>query len=565
MFIGLGSSSLLYQKVIIEYSKIIMTNFLTKTKNKKKNNYEKLRDINSKNNIFIDDKDISLIKNENSNDKKESIDENLKIKETEINCEPKIDKIENNKENMICFLLICIVSIGSYSYKIYMSLMASVYKSSEDNKAYNQTNFTEISNSSDNKFSININETIYNSDKKIFDKYYLFCYYYPYILSILLYFFLWLFFDFLPKKCLKNNEEKKIELEGNNDKIKEENKNNNDNNERPKDNMIHSYCICHICGYVYYRENIRNDIQWYKRFFNCVLDFFILSIQSIGECLNLTLCKSINHIFCNKKNKCNCLCDCCKNNGKYKRNYNKLNERYCYCYKEERKHKWFYNYITSEAHIKIIPYMLGYYLMQITTLSFEKEYQSKPFDLKIENYSDNIYAVDNLIKIYKYRDTLIYISTFFVFLLLIILLIIKSKKNVKLLDGIYTGIIINSIVSLIFSFEYILNKKNKIKDFILIPVLLNKFYFFILNYYTSWISEELKGDNLISISILISIHIMIWNGIIIMIKAYVPNNLLIIIQIFLSITTIIVFIYNNCILKIIKIIKPIKGSDISSH
>ena len=50
-----------------------------------------------------------------------------------------------------------------------------------------------------------------------------------------------------------------------------------------------------------------------------------------------------------------------------------------------------------------------------------------------------------------------------------------------------------------------------------------------------------------------------------MIKAYVPNNLLIIIQIFLSITTIIVFIYNNCILKIIKIIKPIKDSDISSH
>ena len=35
----------------------------------------------------------------------------------------------------------------------------------------------------------------------------------------------------------------------------------------------------------------------------------------------------------------------------------------------------------------IIPYMLGYYLMQCTTLSFEKEYQSKPFDLKIENSS----------------------------------------------------------------------------------------------------------------------------------------------------------------------------------
>ena len=73
---------------------------------------------------------------------------------------------------------------------------------------------------------------------------------------------------------------------------------------------------------------------------------------------------------------------------------------------------------------------------------------------------------------------------------------------------------------------------------------MNKFYYLTLNYYCLYLSEALKGFELISGSTLISIYIMVWNVIIEAIKRIDKLYILYIIQIiFVSIPSLIIGLY----------------------
>ena len=56
------------------------------------------------------------------------------------------------------------------------------------------------------------------------------------------------------------------------------------------------------------------------------------------------------------------------------------------------------------------------------------------------------------------------------------------------------------------------------------PILMNKFYYFTLNYYCIYESEKNKNLEIISNSSLISFYIFIWNMILILIKSNIPDN-----------------------------------------
>ena len=127
-----------------------------------------------------------------------------------------------------------------------------------------------------------------------------------------------------------------------------------------------------------------------------------------------------------------------------------------------------------------------------------------------------------------------------------------SKLSNEILNGTHVILLINATFSLIFSSVYLSKMSEDVKSFIFkeniniifIPILMNKFYYFTLNYYCIYTFEDSKKFEIISGSSLISIYITIWNLILTLIKSSIPDenenngynffNILYIIQIIFS-------------------------------
>ena len=236
--------------------------------------------------------------------------------------------------------------------------------------------------------------------------------------------------------------------------------------------------------------------------------------------------------------------------------YEKEKEFFCYCYQAQRKSYWCNKYFTNDVQKKIIPYMVEYFILQLTTIAFEKQYE--------ENKDKSIHRKTFLS---------IFVISFFLFFYFTLSLTkfikeendeiskddneeekIKKSKNKEIisklsneiLDGIHGIVLFNSIFSIVFSSFY-LSEKFEYHEFffinninyIFIPILLNKFFFLTLNYYCIYTSEEKKNKDfeIISASTLISIYMNVWDLIISFIKNIIPkenNIILFIIQIICS-------------------------------
>ena len=353
----------------------------------------------------------------------------------------------------------------------------------------------------------------------------------------------------------------------------------NSNEEIQKDKGFHSYSACIICGYVYFSENnnLKGDLSFFKKILYCLKDLFFFSCQTFTNCCNVIICNILNILFYNGKKKCKCICNCCCKYCKYsEKNFGKTNEHYCYFYKVKRNYKWMNEYISSDVQKEIIPYMLEYFLLQFTTIGFEKDYKTLDF-ISIDKEDINSYRPINfkkisffndpsLVKIFRKNLTTakIFMPTFGFILYICITMcysrcfkkkrIIRNKNifgilSTLLLEGIHGILFVNSLISLIFSFLCLFEYKAKIIIYFLIPILLTKFYFFTFNFYCVNISNEQKGYELImSGSTLISLYLVIWN---LILKYLILNNIkndmiLYIIQLVVSFFIFIYFILFQC-------------------
>ena len=181
--------------------------------------------------------------------------------------------------------------------------------------------------------------------------------------------------------------------------------------------------------------------------------------------------------------------------------------------------------------------MIEYFVVQLITIGFEKQYE------KYKNLT-----------IHRRSFIIIFVSTFILFFYLTLSFAKylrenfskytdedNSKKGKKeiisqisndILNGTHGIFVFNGVFSLIFSSFYLASISNEVKSFffednlnyIFIPILMNKFYYFTLNYYCLYTSEETKKFEIISGSSLISFYILIWNVAMLILKSIIPDE-----------------------------------------
>ena len=303
-------------------------------------------------------------------------------------------------------------------------------------------------------------------------------------------------------------------------------------------NYSNSYTICKICGYFYFSEttNYRGDIPFYKRFWYSIRDFCVLNFKSLLHCCKITFCNVLNIICCGGGDKFNC--ECCSSNFNSKE-YNKVSENFCYFYKEKRKYKWFHDYITSEIQEEIFPYVLEYFLLGLVNIAFQKKFNEFEYDFQIFNNKLDL------------KMPVIFIATFMAFLIISGVFGTANKKRKSfnkanesslILSGIHGILMINSLISLTFSILHYLGKD--FGDYILIPILIYKFFYFTLNYYCLGLSEQNKNYEIILTGpILFSIYIKTWHIFYNFLADSFENYILYIFQTALSSTIIFFYIY----------------------
>ena len=316
------------------------------------------------------------------------------------------------------------------------------------------------------------------------------------------------------------------------------------------------YKVCQICGYLIYSEDriIKKDPPFCEcckllcgTFKNC----FNMILESLLSCLNGNENNEndINYDFSSNE----------KNDDKYKKN----KECFCYCYQVKRKQYWFNEFITSEIQKKIFPYMLEYFLLQFLTIAFEKQYYEIPIIFFKTNYKNETDYNDN-----KYEDIqglsylkkellfnfLVFILTFFLFFYLTLSfnrleIIFKgsttieennviNKLSKRIIEGSHVILFFNGIYSFILSSYYLAQNDADIFQYhylILVPILMNKFFYFTLIYHCIGFAEMKKKFDLISGSTLISIYLIIWDLIVSFIRDISSLNGLYITQLVISI------------------------------
>ena len=561
LFVGVGSSALLSEQILIDseekYNKYLLesekkelekegksdSKYMNSTQNieneeyelkedKNKENFISMNNLVTRNSINNSSTEIHDSKNiDKKVDKRKSIVDIKKIKEEKRREKRKEDLEQNKNYKFNSFFVVCIATILGYFGKYSINILISNIKNDYDNESKNKTNITlQIYILGGNKNSTSNTSNIHNYDQTLF--YYIIGLYCGcIILSIVLYSIFVIIFTKNEKKKSKGNE----------------------------------YRICQICGYTIYSE----DIILKKNTPKC-------------ECIKL-YCKTIKN-FCNQSvcsllnfseedtDKDKCCCCCLEYNEK---DYEKNKEFFCFCYQAKRKQNWFNKFITNESHIKLFPYMLEYFIIQLTTIGFEEQYV---FNVEHDCFDESKNKTSFTKIQCEFKDRgyflLMFILTFILFFYLTLSFsrffknmrtnseTTKSsidqklkKKNLtykisnEILDGAHGVVFFNSIISFIFSILkeideekeiYIINRTN---IFILTPILMNKFFYFTLIFYC--ISyKNLKGFELISSSSLISIYVALWNFSVLIIKSFTGIEILYYIQIaFSSIPSLFAFIF----------------------
>ena len=349
----------------------------------------------------------------------------------------------------------------------------------------------------------------------------------------------------------------------NNDNLIDDNVNNNNNDdeklikELEKDKSISSYTICNCCGYFYYnaKTNLKGENPCYIKFLYCLKDFFVLNCRSLLDCCDATFCHIFNVILCGKQEICKCNCKCC---GCDKNSYNKISEDFCFCYKEKRKYKWCHDYISSQVQRDIIPYVLEYYLLGLIIIFFDKKFANFKVESTKKSIFDGDFSIEDAMNNYEINKKWLIVLFGLYFFYWISGKYGKSKMNKNkednsdinyitsfaILNGVHIMLFMNSIISLVFSSLYLINKTD-FGDYILLPIIITQYFYFSLNYYCICISDQ-QDDNefIFSGKILITVYIKVWNIIYEIIKDNIGDeDYIIIFQIVLSGIIFLTFIY----------------------
>ena len=539
LFIGVGSSALLSEQILIDsdekYNKYLIELEKKELEKEEKsdNKYinsikiiedeeDELKEDKNKEYISMNNLLTSNAINNSINEKHDlkNIDEKVDIKKSIVNIkkikkekrrEKRKEDLEQNKNYKFnSFFIVCISTILGYFGKYSINIFISNIKNDYDNNMKNKTNITlQIHILGDNK---NPASDINNNDQKLF--YYIIAIYCGcIILSIILYSIFLTIFTKNEKKKSKENE----------------------------------YSICQICGYTIYSEDIilkKNTpkCECIKLYFKTIKNFCNQSVCSLLTCSE------------EDDNKDKCCCCCVEYNEK---DYEKNKEFFCYCYQAKRKQNWFNKFITNESHIKLFPYMLEYFIIQLTTIGFEAQYV---FNVEKDCNKNNTSVKTHCEFKERGYFLLFFIVTFILFFYLTLsfsrifknMRTAKSSINKKLkrkkltykisneiLDGAHGIVFFNSIISFTLSLLKEINPNkdiypiNRTNIIIIIPILMNKFFYFTLIYYC--ISyKDIKDFELISSSSLISIYVALWNFAVIIIKAFTHIEILYYIQIAFS-------------------------------
>ena len=547
LFIGAGSSALFSQNILKD-SYFKYREFLKKRRSEKEDKIDEERKKKEE-----ELKNIKTTKKEGQEnlDKVEEDDEEIEgdffVKKYEqVKAEEKKEEEERKKEeeenedkkgdsSTFYFFLICLTSVIGFFGKYSLNIVISNKKFEYDS----QFNFTDITNTTTNTTSnttTNITDDemdyIIAAHKEIFkhDKYLFYFIFGLYGSSILLSFIIYALFNLIFES---------------NDDVEDE------------DKVTKS--ICRLCGYTIYSDvftnpeldkvdnpekgNEKNEEKEKKKkgilttlIFICrFIKYLILKICEYIKLLFFTIKSCCDEILCGffccgkKQPKC-CCCYCIKDLDD--KEYDKEEHFFCYCYQGQRKLKWFNKLVRNQTQKKLVPIMLEFFILQLTTIGFEKMYN----DINDNDY--NYFETSKNVRIYN--------SIFIISLLLFFYLTIsfgslfnfltKSKQFQELkglvetlsndiLNGTYGILVFNAFYSFSLSIKYLLKgideDDDSLKTYILIPVFMNKFYFFTFTHVSSKYTDEEDGIELISFSTLISIYLSIWDTII----GYITDNI----------------------------------------
>jgi len=536
LFIGIGGSSLLSQKIFHEFFKKIEETI--KNEDDDEENYD----------VYNKDR-----KDKNNNE----INTEIKEEEKLIRKKTKISENLKNNKTFITFSYITLTTVGSFFADYFFNIYVIIKNKIEiDEKIKNETyskynsNFIEESYNNNNITYITYKK-IFENDKNIF--FYTYSLYYIILIVTSIFCYLIVISCCLIKATKKKGKQKIFENiieNNNNDGLIKKAENNliiNEINEN-KD----SYSLYKICGFIFYREttDLRGDISNSKKFLYCISDFCVLNCRTLIDFCNITFCSILNIIFwCgNNKYKCCCYFDDIQ--------YNKVSENFCFCYKEKRKYKWLHDYIINDIQKDLFPYLLEFFVLGLIVINMEKKLVNFKYDSTkdIKYIWDEGFSSNNL---YNIKIILIILITLILFFMLSIKIGKKKLKKSEIttenksylmsyfiLNGIHIILLINSIISLTFSILYF-SGINDFDAYILIPILMYKSFYLILNYYCILVSEKQKGNELIlSGAMLVSIYIIVWNAIYTFIQNNIENDkILFIFQMVISLIIIFVFIY----------------------
>jgi len=196
------------------------------------------------------------------------------------------------------------------------------------------------------------------------------------------------------------------------------------------------------------------------------------------------------------------------------------NHRYfCYCYQNKRKFKWCNNYISSEIQKKIFPYLIDFFL-QLMTIAFESQYT-----ININNNENNKSDLKEFLFFVA-----MFIITFVMFGYFTISFSNCTEGNFSdaddladkiqeisnnILTGLHGILILVGFYSIIFSPYNFFNKdiaKSLNNNCYIYPsILLDKFFYFTLNYYYITICDDNKNLELLSGTLIISLYLAIGN------------------------------------------------------
>ena len=474
---------------------------------------------------------------------------------------------KEEKKSIKYFSLICLTSILGFFGKYAFDIKLSGEKYLFDSK-YNYTDiFFNGTETNHNSTYINeIDTKVFSHDRSLF-YFVILIYILSILLSILIYFlFGILIFEIKESGKDKENEYSICQICGytiyseiiinedndNNNNDNNNNSNNNNNNDNNnnidegQDNGEIERAVINVTNVApnennninvleeenqnLFGDNLRrNKPKAYrrllKRIFISIIENTKLLINSFKQCCDEIICG----FFCRwKKNNAKCCCCICFQFPNI--SYEQKERFFCYCYQAKRKQKWFNILIRDDTQKKLMPIIMEFFLLQLTTLGFEKLFG--------ENNDNG-----------NNQNLLIYILFFFISLILFfyltisfgkIFIILAQKEEYKdlieqvsneILNGTYGILIFNAFYSFIISIIYFVSKDGITNNnYISIPIFMSKFYFFTFTHYCTIYTDEADGIELISCSTLISIYLSIWDFAIGFITDNIPIKALFIIQ-----------------------------------